>query len=99
MIPIDQTKTAVFFAEHSRKPRHFVAARARRGFEQFPGIAAEPRFQFIKPARVLFDERVVRPPLFDQVFDRARDERLVAASVNLEESVCDLRPEQRALGD
>src|SRR5262249_3227110 len=76
-------------AEHSREPEHVLAARARCGFERFPGIAAELRFQFIKPVRVSFDERVVRPLLFDQMFDHARDERLVAARVNLEESVRD----------
>src|SRR5215510_5336914 len=27
------------FAEHSREPEHFLAARARCGFERFPGIA------------------------------------------------------------
>src|SRR5262245_41882572 len=87
------------FTEHSREPHHLLAAGARRGFERFCRIAAELRFQFIKTARVLFDEELVRPSLFDQVFDHSRYERLVAARVNLEESVRDLRPEHRALCD
>ena len=83
---------------HPREVEHPILRDARLPLELLPGLGQDFHADRVEARRVLLDEVLVDPAVFDEMPQHAIDECDVAARVDREELVREPRAEQRASG-